>query len=130
LTQALSKAARDTLALHGLAYPLPIRGMFGEVPVCCDIAVSSTGLDEPCCRVRLSIDVARRVALQHDLTPSQARTLVHLAKGKSTRSMAAALRVSEHTIRSHVAQIRQKTGLRTRGEIVARYTAMSFFELA
>jgi DNA-binding CsgD family transcriptional regulator len=129
LTQSLAQVARDTLAVHGLAYPLPVRGMFGEVPVSCDIAVSSTGLDEPCCRVRLSIDVARRVALQHGLTPSQARTLVHLAKGSSTRSMAAALRVSEHTIRSHVAQIRQKTGLRSRSEVLARYSEMPFFEL-
>jgi DNA-binding CsgD family transcriptional regulator len=130
LRAALSAAARDSLGPAQRGYPLPLRGQLAGQPVLCDVAVLRRNLDQPCCRVRLSIDVARRVALQHGLTPSQARTLAHLAKGSSTRSMAAALRVSEHTIRSHVAQIRQKTSLRTRGEIVTRYTAMSFFELA
>ena len=50
--------------------------------------------------------------------------LNQLARGASTRDIAGALFISEHTVRDHVKSIFTKTGARSRGELVHRFLAL------
>lgn len=54
----------------------------------------------------------------HDLTPREAEVLAHIAAGLSNAEIAAALFVSEATVKTHVNHIFAKTGLRDRAQLV------------
>jgi len=53
-----------------------------------------------------------------DLTPREAEVLTHIAAGLSNTEIAAALFVSEATVKTHVNHIFAKTGLRDRAQLV------------
>ena len=53
-----------------------------------------------------------------DLTPREAEVLAHIAAGLSNAEIAAALFVSEATVKTHVNHIFTKTGLRDRAQLV------------
>jgi DNA-binding NarL/FixJ family response regulator len=53
-----------------------------------------------------------------DLTPREAEVLAHIAAGLSNAEIAAALFVSEATVKTHVNHIFAKTGLRDRAQLV------------
>lgn len=63
----------------------------------------------------------RTQALQevHGLTPTEARVAVQLASGRSAGEIAAATKVSLSTVRSHLAEVRGKLGVRRQGQIVS-----------
>jgi DNA-binding NarL/FixJ family response regulator len=52
------------------------------------------------------------------LTPREAEVLTHIAAGESNAEIAAALIVSEATVKTHVNHIFSKTGLRDRAQLV------------
>jgi two-component system, NarL family, response regulator LiaR len=58
----------------------------------------------------------------HDigLTPRESEVAAFLAVGMSNREMADALSISEHTVKSHLKAIFQKTGVASRAQAVAR----------
>jgi DNA-binding NarL/FixJ family response regulator len=58
------------------------------------------------------------IAAPDDLTPREAEVLTHIAAGLSNAEIAAALFVSEATVKTHVNHIFAKTGLRDRAQLV------------
>ena len=69
---------------------------------------------------RLAAGTAARgaAAPPDDLTPREAEILAHIAAGESNTEIAAALFVSEATVKTHVNHIFSKTGLRDRAQLV------------
>ena len=58
----------------------------------------------------------------HGLSPRETDVVEQVSTGADTRTIAAALFVSEHTVQDHLKSIQRKTGCRTRRELVARLT--------
>ena len=65
-------------------------------------------------------DVAPLVALAYGLTPREGQVVGLCLKGRSTKQMAATLQVSPYTIQDHLKSIFDKTGARTRNELVGQ----------
>jgi len=61
---------------------------------------------------------ADRVESAEGLTPREAEVLTHIAAGESNAEIAAALVVSEATVKTHINHIFSKTGLRDRAQLV------------
>jgi DNA-binding NarL/FixJ family response regulator len=59
------------------------------------------------------------VADAEGLTPREAEVLTHIAAGESNGEIAAALYVSEATVKTHIHHILSKTGLRDRSQLVS-----------
>jgi DNA-binding NarL/FixJ family response regulator len=78
----------------------------------------------PAVTTRLVRDVARRrrdAVSQHavaTLSPRETEVLVHMAEGRSNQEIAAALVLSEATVKTHVARILAKLGSRDRVQAV------------
>jgi DNA-binding NarL/FixJ family response regulator len=56
----------------------------------------------------------------HALTPRESEVVEHLARGEDTRTLAASLHLSEHTVQDHLKAIFEKTGCRSRRALLAR----------
>lgn len=65
-------------------------------------------------------EIAAMVTAAYGLTERELEITQLIARGHSTAELAAALFISQHTVRDHVKAILAKTGTRTRGELVAR----------
>jgi DNA-binding CsgD family transcriptional regulator len=68
-------------------------------------------------------DGRRQGELRELLTARELEILQWIARGRTTREIAAVLVVSPHTVRKHVEHILEKLGVRTRSEAVARLAA-------
>ncbi|MFN3643774.1 MAG: helix-turn-helix transcriptional regulator [Gemmobacter sp.] len=64
------------------------------------------------------------VAALTGLTTTEARVALALARGLDTDALAATLRIAPNTLRKHLANIYDKTGLRSRAAVVARVGRM------
>jgi DNA-binding NarL/FixJ family response regulator len=78
-------------------------------------AITRRLIEEFCSRP--SPDDARRTELA-DLTPRELEVLILLGRGLSNRDIAAALVVAETTVKTHVARVLSKLGLRDRAQAV------------
>lgn len=65
-------------------------------------------------------DVAPLVALAYGLTDRERQVVRLCIEGRSTKQMAASLHVSPYTIQDHLKSIFDKTGVRTRNELVGQ----------
>ena len=65
-------------------------------------------------------EVAPLVALAYGLSPRECQIVRLCLKGQSTKQMAAVLHVSAFTIQDHLKSIFDKTGVRTRNELVGQ----------
>lgn len=65
-------------------------------------------------------EVAPLVALAYGLSPRECQIARLCLEGRSTKQMAAALHVSAYTIQDHLKSIFEKTGVRTRNELVGQ----------
>lgn len=65
-------------------------------------------------------DLAPILLESYNLTPREIDIVLLLARGQATKEIAAELSLSSHTVRDHVKSIFDKTGVTSRGELVAR----------
>ena len=65
-------------------------------------------------------DVAPVVALTYGLTDREARVVMECIQGRATKEIAKALSMSPYTVQDHLKSIFDKTGVRTRGELVGQ----------
>jgi DNA-binding NarL/FixJ family response regulator len=63
--------------------------------------------------------MAEGVMMKTELTPHQSRVLLHLAAGKQRHEVAAALGVTENTIKSHVTNAFNRLGASNAAHAVA-----------
>lgn len=97
LAAALRAAASGLLVLHPAQVPAPVHNGFAMS------SARTNGLDE----------------LAEPLTPRESEVLQMLASGLGNKEIAAKLKISEHTVKFHVASILGKFGAATRTEAVA-----------
>ena len=55
------------------------------------------------------------------LTPQELQIALHVARGLTNREVGAALFLSHKTVEFHVSRIFRKLGMRSRGELIARF---------
>jgi DNA-binding CsgD family transcriptional regulator len=65
-------------------------------------------------------DVAPVVALSYGLTDRETRVAMQCIQGRATKEIARALSMSPYTVQDHLKSIFDKTGVRTRGELVGQ----------
>jgi len=65
-------------------------------------------------------DVAPVIALSYGLTARECQVAMHCIQGLPTRGIARALAMSPHTVQDHLKSIFEKTGVRSRGELVGQ----------
>ncbi len=65
-------------------------------------------------------EVAPLVALAYGLSQRECQVARLCIQGRSTKQMAQSLRVSPYTVQDHLKSIFEKTGVRTRGELVGQ----------
>jgi DNA-binding CsgD family transcriptional regulator/PAS domain-containing protein len=61
----------------------------------------------------------------YDLTPSEARVMLQVGSGHTVGNIAVAIRVSENTIKTHLARVFSKTGSTRQSDIVRIVTALT-----
>jgi DNA-binding NarL/FixJ family response regulator len=83
-----------------------------------DPAVQRRVLDALHGGTRFAVSTASAATPPDDLTPREAEILAHIAAGESNAEIAAALFVSEATVKTHVNHIFSKTGVRDRAQLV------------
>lgn len=64
-------------------------------------------------------DLARILLDSYGLTPRETDIVLLLARGLSTKEIAAELAISAHTVRDHTRAVYEKAGVGNRGELVA-----------
>jgi DNA-binding CsgD family transcriptional regulator len=66
-----------------------------------------------------SVSLAGIRLAAHGLTPAQVRVAKLVLQGRSTREIMANLRISQYTVQDHLKAIFDRTGVRSRRELVA-----------
>lgn len=85
-------------------------------------------------QVAVMIEPARAADLtpilleSHGLTPREVEIVTLLARGLATKDVASELTLSPHTVRDHIKAIFEKTGVNSRGELVAHLFAEHLLE--
>jgi DNA-binding CsgD family transcriptional regulator len=64
-------------------------------------------------------DLVRILLESYGLTPRETEIVLLLCRGHSTKDIAAELLISSHTVRDHVKAIYEKSGVNSRGELLA-----------
>ena len=77
-------------------------------------------------RQRSEREVFEAFSQQHDLSAREREVLRQLLSERSNREIAEVLFVSESTVKYHVHNLLKKTGCKSRGDLLARYTAALF----
>ncbi|MUN38423.1 helix-turn-helix transcriptional regulator [Actinomadura litoris] len=75
-------------------------------------------------------DLVVIVAEAYELTPRELEITGHVARGLSTGEIAERLFISPHTVRDHLKTVFEKTGVSSRGELVARLFAEHYWPRA
>ena len=65
-------------------------------------------------------DIAPVVALSYGLTDRESQVAMQCIQGRATKEIARALSMSPYTVQDHLKSIFDKTGVRTRGELVGQ----------
>ncbi|MCC5952867.1 MAG: helix-turn-helix transcriptional regulator [Acidimicrobiia bacterium] len=65
-------------------------------------------------------DLVPIILQSYGLTQRETDVVLHLARGRSAKEIAAAMCISAHTVRDHIKVIYDKAGVTGRGELVAR----------
>jgi DNA-binding CsgD family transcriptional regulator len=135
LAAAVAKAAANQLELgsHGsglpvsapgeppaVAYVLPLasnglRAVFNPAAAAIFVSTTISGLPSP----------QDALATIYDLTPAEARVLVQVGCGQSTAAVAEMLKLSENTIKTHLARVFSKTGTGRQPELVNIVAALA-----
>ena len=68
-------------------------------------------------------EVAPLIAQAYELTPREVEVSRALARGLSTNEIAAELHLSRYTVQDHLKSVYEKTGVSSRGELVAKMFA-------
>ena len=68
-------------------------------------------------------EVAPLIVDAYELTPREVEVTRALARGLSTQEIAAELHLSRYTVQDHLKSVYEKTGVSSRGELVARMFA-------
>jgi DNA-binding NarL/FixJ family response regulator len=84
-----------------------------------DALAHGASLGVPTIEEQQRLVVSDPAAAPDGLTPRETEVLRHIAAGESNQEIAAALFVSEATVKTHVNHIFAKTGLRDRAQLVA-----------
>lgn len=75
-----------------------------------------------------SAEVAPIIIEAYALTPRERDVVGAIARGLSTAEIAAALFLSQHTVKDHVKAVFEKVGVSSRGELVAKLFAEHYSE--
>jgi DNA-binding CsgD family transcriptional regulator/PAS domain-containing protein len=65
------------------------------------------------------------LATLYDLTPTEAKVMMHAGSGANIQKVAAALAVSENTIKTHLARVFNKTGVSRQADLTQLVNALS-----
>jgi len=68
-------------------------------------------------------EVAPLIVQAYELTPREVDVTRALARGLSTNEIAGVLHLSRYTVQDHLKSVYEKTGVSTRGELVAKMFA-------
>ncbi len=119
LGEALDRAATSDAALGLRGIGVPLVAADGQRAAAYVLPIAGTSLRRELGRGHAAVFIAMRGEQQpmlieilrtlHDLTPAQARVAAMVADGQSPAQIAAALRLSVNTVRSHLAQTFAKT---------------------
>jgi DNA-binding CsgD family transcriptional regulator len=65
-------------------------------------------------------DIAPVIALSYGLTERECHVAMQCVQGRATKEIARALSLSPYTVQDHLKSIFEKTGVRSRGEMVGQ----------
>jgi DNA-binding CsgD family transcriptional regulator len=74
-------------------------------------------------RARVAVERHEQIATAWDLKPRQSAILAEVIRGLSNKEIAQALRCAESTVEYHLTCLFKKTGVTSRGALIARYWA-------
>lgn len=73
-----------------------------------------------------SSDIMRMLTLVHALTPREQEVMQGVIAGTSNPAIAAGMRISPHTVQSHLKSLFAKTGVSSRGQLVAQVVGENY----
>jgi DNA-binding CsgD family transcriptional regulator/PAS domain-containing protein len=136
LTDAIARSAGDVatdLGARGIGLPLSARGEEGAVAYVLPLSQEAGSFMKG--RAAAAVFIATQssrpppaeelLASLYDLTRAEARVLLRVGRGASTGATAAALGVSENTVKSQLARVFSKTGTGRKAELALMLSSLS-----